>query len=174
MAWTTPRTWVAGEVPGDTIFNTHVRDNLNYLIARPSSSIKRDNNATYTTTSATFVDIDSANLSITLNISGSAVLVSFCGLCTGNNNLFAFFDITVDGVRVGAAGADGIAGFFIGGNNALASFAVLVTGLAAGTHTFKVQWKYGAGSTATNLGLYAGNNLGGSDVIPVFSVVEVG
>lgn len=28
MAWTSPRTWVAGEVPSATTFNTHVRDNL--------------------------------------------------------------------------------------------------------------------------------------------------
>ena len=31
MAWTTPRTWVAGETVTDTIMNTHVRDNLAYL-----------------------------------------------------------------------------------------------------------------------------------------------
>lgn len=28
MAWTSPRTWVAGEVPSASTFNTHVRDNL--------------------------------------------------------------------------------------------------------------------------------------------------
>lgn len=28
MAWTSPRTWVAGEVPTASTFNTHVRDNL--------------------------------------------------------------------------------------------------------------------------------------------------
>ena len=28
MVWTSPRTWVAGEVPTAAIFNTHVRDNL--------------------------------------------------------------------------------------------------------------------------------------------------
>lgn len=33
MAWTTPRTWVAGEVPAAATFNTHVRDNLAYLYA---------------------------------------------------------------------------------------------------------------------------------------------
>lgn len=31
MAWTTPRTWVALEVPTAAIFNTHVRDNLKML-----------------------------------------------------------------------------------------------------------------------------------------------
>lgn len=31
MAWTSPRTWVSGEVPPATIFNTHVRDNFKAL-----------------------------------------------------------------------------------------------------------------------------------------------
>lgn len=35
MAWTSPRTWVAGETITASIMNTHVRDNLNYLNARP-------------------------------------------------------------------------------------------------------------------------------------------
>lgn len=29
MGWTNPRTWVTNEIPTATIFNTHVRDNLN-------------------------------------------------------------------------------------------------------------------------------------------------
>lgn len=31
MAWTTPRTWVAGEVVTAAILNTHIRDNLNAI-----------------------------------------------------------------------------------------------------------------------------------------------
>lgn len=31
MSWTTPRTWVAGEVVTAAIMNTHVRDNLSFL-----------------------------------------------------------------------------------------------------------------------------------------------
>lgn len=34
MAWTTPRTWVAGEVVTASIMNTHVRDNLSDLDTR--------------------------------------------------------------------------------------------------------------------------------------------
>ncbi len=29
MSWTTPRTWVNGEIPGATEMNAHVRDNMN-------------------------------------------------------------------------------------------------------------------------------------------------
>lgn len=31
MAWTTPRTWVDGELVTSTLLNTHIRDNLNWL-----------------------------------------------------------------------------------------------------------------------------------------------
>jgi hypothetical protein len=31
MAWTTPRTWVAGELVTETVLNTDLRDNLNLL-----------------------------------------------------------------------------------------------------------------------------------------------
>lgn len=31
MAWTTPRTWVAGEIPTAALLNTHLRDNLTHL-----------------------------------------------------------------------------------------------------------------------------------------------
>lgn len=34
MAWTTPRTWSAGETVTATIMNTHVRDNLNALASK--------------------------------------------------------------------------------------------------------------------------------------------
>jgi len=33
MAWTTPRTWVSGELVTASMMNLHVRDNMNYLYA---------------------------------------------------------------------------------------------------------------------------------------------
>lgn len=41
MSWTTPRTWVAGEIETAAIFNTHVRDNLSYLGTRTESRVTR-------------------------------------------------------------------------------------------------------------------------------------
>ncbi len=31
FAWTTPRTWIVSEVPTAALFNTHVRDNFDFL-----------------------------------------------------------------------------------------------------------------------------------------------
>jgi len=38
MAWTTPRTWVAGELVTATMLNAHLRDNLNYLYGGDTGS----------------------------------------------------------------------------------------------------------------------------------------
>ena len=38
MAWTSPRTWVGGEIVNETQMNTYARDNLNYLFSqRPTA-----------------------------------------------------------------------------------------------------------------------------------------
>ena len=40
MAWTTPRSWSAGETVTSTILNTHVRDNLNAIVSPPYAYIR--------------------------------------------------------------------------------------------------------------------------------------
>jgi hypothetical protein len=54
MAWTTPRTWVAGEVVTDTIMNAHVRDNLAFLKAFTTNA--------QTSTAYTFAFVDAHNI----------------------------------------------------------------------------------------------------------------
>lgn len=38
MAWTVPRTWVAGELVTAAMMNTHIRDNMNFLFAQAKIS----------------------------------------------------------------------------------------------------------------------------------------
>src|SRR5258706_5274648 len=106
MPWSTPPTFTSGQVITATDLNTYLRDNPNYLLSRPKNAVKRDNNANYTTTSASFVDIDGTNLSITLSVSGSAVLLAFSGTVNASSTHTAF-DFTVNAVRVGSAGCGG-------------------------------------------------------------------
>lgn len=40
MAWTTPRTWTAGETVTAALMNLHVRDNLDYLYANPTPAFR--------------------------------------------------------------------------------------------------------------------------------------
>lgn len=167
MAWTTPPTFVSGQVVTASDMNNLVRDNETYLLSgRPKNAVFRDNNGSYTTTSTSFVDIDGTNLSITLTLNGSAVLIGFSGAVTMTGNPMRF-DISVDGTLLGAAGVDGMA---IVTTNGPICLVALKTGLSAGSHTFKIQWRVGSG-TAT---LYSGSGTGGTDAIPSFWVMEVG
>ncbi len=46
--WTTPRTWADNETPGGSIFNTHVRDDLNALRNPPRLRAYKDSNTSLT------------------------------------------------------------------------------------------------------------------------------
>jgi len=46
MAWTTPRSWTAGETVTSTILNTHVRDNLNAIASPPYAYVRASNSTT--------------------------------------------------------------------------------------------------------------------------------
>jgi hypothetical protein len=167
-AWTTPATWAASQLVTASDLNVQMRDNLGYLFARPQVRILRDNGADYTTTSSSFVPVDSTNLKITLTISGSAVLLCFIGVFYNTTANEVHVDLDVDGSRVGSAGNDGLA--FTGQAPATVSIVVLVTGLTPGAHTFNVQWRADGGTAH----LHSGSGVGNEDHIPVFSAVEVG
>lgn len=164
MTWTTPRTWSTGELVTASLLNTHLRDNLDALKNPPSASYLADESANYTTTSTSFVDVDATDFSFTLDTGGGDVLVTFNGVVGGSGTVF--FDVEVDGVRF--AGDDGITRTINGSTHAL-SFVILVEGLAAGSHTFRLQWKVSA-STGT---LYAGAGTSNFDVHPQFWAREV-
>jgi hypothetical protein len=74
MTWTLPKTWFAGELVTANLLNTHLRDNLNALHARPKV-VYKDNACSYSTSSSTLVDVDSSNLSLSLDTTGGDVLV---------------------------------------------------------------------------------------------------
>jgi hypothetical protein len=76
MAWTTPRTWLAGELVKENDLNIHVRDNMN-LLATPLD-----------TTTGKIVALDStrvANLS-GANLTGVAKLAAANVYTAGVNN----------------------------------------------------------------------------------------
>lgn len=172
MAWTTPVTWTTNQLVTAADLNAQVRDNLNYLFnGRPKFSILRDNNANYTTTSLTFVDVDGTNLKGTLALSGGAVLLGFNCAMVGLN-IRGYFDFAVDGTRVGTAGTNGLMRQTEGngGGDGGVSLVALVTGLSAGSHTFTIQWRAHISGTLT---MYAGNGTAGQDFIPHFWGIEV-
>jgi hypothetical protein len=170
MAYTDPKTWSESEALTHTDFNTYIRDNQTALKSPPSDSYVCNEAADYTTTSTSFVDVDATNLSLQITTTGGDVMAHFY-LSASNTNIgnFTFFDIDLDGTRI--AGDDGMicarAGS-VNGRNAI-SATHLVTSLAAGTHTFKLQWKCSA-NTST---VYAGAGTANGDLHPQFWVREV-
>ena len=102
----------------------------------------------YTTTSATFVDIDATGLGATITTTGGDVIVHFDGhiFASGGN---VSIEILVDGAVY--ATDDGVVRVPTS-LSAHTSFTRKIGSLAAGSHTFKLQWKISAG-TAT---LYTG------------------
>jgi hypothetical protein len=129
----------------DTHWNDdHVVDLAFAMYARSSGD--------YTTSSASFSDIDGTNLSFTVTTGAHRVKMSFVGSVLGGAtaNQQIYLDVTVDGTRAG--GAVGL----VASRNANdttqrrfnGSFTYLTDVLSAGSHTFKFQWAAASG-TAT-------------------------
>lgn len=162
--WTTPKTWT-NEALTSSDMNTHLRDNLLALKSPPTDSYICNEVSDYATVQTTFVDVDAANLALTITTTGGDVLISFHGHIYANGGICSL-DVDVDGTRIGTN--DGITNVYTAYHQAV-SFTRLLTGLAAGTHTFTLQWKTSAG-TAT---LYAGAGTANHDHHPQFWVREI-
>lgn len=150
MAWTTPRDWTTNELVTATLLNTHLRDNLSYLLARPAGSIARVAGSDYSTSSTSWVNIDATNLSITKTIkSGQALaLAALWGKCS-TGGYRAHFTFAVDsGGQLGHA-TYGLWNYLINSANAVYPVMLvgLFTGLSAASHVFTLQYKAASGVT---------------------------
>jgi len=168
MAYTASTTRVTGELITASIWNTDIVDNIDALKTPPQARYVLNEGADITSSTITFVDVDAANLSLTITTTGGNVKVRFVGNIKSSTGK-CYLDVDVDSSRY--AGDDGILGMKATGSGDPGdpiSFEITVTGLAAGPHTFKLQWKVNAG-TAT---LFAGAGTSDADVHGVFEVSE--
>lgn len=170
--WTTPRTWTTGELISASIMQTHVSGNLNALKTPAGGYNKLDLGADITTSSTSFADADSTNLSLTFTTGGGDVIVFFTAVCVNSNaNARTYFDIheSVAGARWG--GDDGLTMLSTAGSTVPQTgvIAARITGLSAAAHTFKLQWKVSAGTST----LYAGAGTSTFDLHPVFWAFEI-
>lgn len=146
MTWTTPKTWQVDELLTAADLNTHLRDNLNALKAPPTAHVACAESSDYTTTSTTFVDVDSSKLTLTITTNGGDVMVGFHGAVRSSDSWGnVYLDVAVDGTREGGAN-----GLVLAQSNTInpVGFVHLVSGLAAGEHTFTLQWRV-SGNTGT-------------------------
>ena len=154
MAWTTPRTWVAGEVPTAAIMNAHVRDNLNAL-KDPPQAVAENFNVALSTTSTSFANM--TGVEGTLTTTGGRLLIGFQVSQTsagGTSGNYTCYEITIDGTAV-SGHANGVLITYIG---APVGFTHLTAALAAGAHTVRIQWRVDTASrtaSATKFQLWA-------------------
>lgn len=161
--WTTPRTYVSGELITSAVLNSHIRDNMDWL-KTPLESGKITFAALFSTTSATFVDITGVTTTITTLGGGLDVIIRLTAATSalGTTN---GFQLVVDGVSEAILGqyTQYVANYGI-----LVSFCHHIAALAAGSHTIKVQCKVSGGATLSINGTTAAVG------DPLFYVVERG
>jgi hypothetical protein len=159
MAWTTPRTWSAGELVTAAIMNLHVRDNFNMCVTPNFARGAYTAGANHTTTSTSFANVDATNITFNVTSAGGMYWLGFSGRYVHSVGAsYIYFDIAVDGTRLG--GTNGL--MPCNSSTTGASFQLIAPAtLTAGTRTITLQWRVSGGtgtldSTNTVNWFYAG------------------
>lgn len=160
--WVSTYTFTTGELITKTIMDTYLSGELNALKTPASFFAYIDEASDYTTTSGSFVEVDSTDLHASFTTGGGNIVVHFTGTVTMSANR-GYFDILVDGTPY--SGNDGVAYGNISTSEVIVSLSWFVSGLSAGLHTIALAWKTQGGATAT---MYAGAGTSGRDVHPQF------
>ena len=170
MAWTTPKTWSAGEALTADLMNEQLRDNMVALFDPVANSYLANEVADYTVSNTSFEEVDDTNFNFTIACTGRHVLVGFTGtLKSSAINAYTYFDIEVDGVRLGLD--DGLINqrHASTSNRDTVCLLHLTSRLSVGDRVIKLLWKVSAGTTI----LYAGAATASNDVHPQFFVHEL-
>lgn len=140
MAWTLPKTWVAGERVVATDMNAQIRDNINYLLT-PNAFVVRSAVGALSTTSTTYASLG-AGWSQSITTYGGHVLVGLQMPVSGpGTNQSAFVGVEVDGTLYTGAITP------LSGNTPFTvHFTKLITGLASASHTFVAKWRVPVGN----------------------------
>src|SRR5690606_33302274 len=137
--WTTPKTWAVDELVTAPVMNTHLRDNLGYLFARPATQLVQTSGSNHAVLSTAYVPVDEAQLRLTLTTHSGRVLIGLIATLTGNATLFAGFRVNIDnGARYEAWGES----LQVLVTPIIAPLPpLLVVGLTPGAHTFVLESK---------------------------------
>lgn len=151
MAWTTPKTWADNELVTAALMNEQVRDNMAYLKIASDTAFNHftcsSNTAYTTTTSGSFSDIDATNLAGSLTTTGGPVLIGVSGNWkVSGTGIDMCVDVMIDGSRIGHA----TYGSLLMQSSASNLYSPVswsqIRALAAGSHTFKLQWRTSSGT----------------------------
>jgi hypothetical protein len=152
--WTLPRTWATGEIVTAAMLNQYLRDELDYLKARPVARVSDLDGTVSNTTSTTFVDITGATASITtsgssrLKIEASGVWNMTAGAYNG------FITVDIDGVNIGDATNGIIKGYatHIGANAGVWALTFTTTAAVSdAAHTVKLRYRTDNGAATLTI-----------------------
>lgn len=151
MSWTTPRTWVTGELVTASIMNTHVRDNLGAL--QPQSA---QVSTSETSTSTSYTNLATSGPAVTLT-TGTQALLSISATGSNNtSNASIYMSYAVSGASTVSASDSTalIISSYTGGIGFSGSAVYLLSGLTAGSNTFTAKYK-----VSSNTGSWSNRSL---------------
>jgi hypothetical protein len=151
--WTAPKTWIEEEHVTADELNTHMRENMTFLRNRPYDDVTLGSVAT---SSTSFVELTGSDATV---VSQGGNFIIFANGTSSNTNVTAtFYDLAIDGTRVGDA-TIGLTSHSTPVANYTDNIGLVwftETPLSAGSHDLSVHWKVGAGTaTALNFRVYA-------------------
>lgn len=148
MAWTVPPTWQAGvkDQPTITDANQLWRDNLTYLLGGRDTVNASYNGSAITSTSTTWVAVDTTNARITTGVINSTRvkgLFSFPCHITFSvaGTAYIYFTVYVDGTTNLGNATYGLAVAASAAAQQQIMVPFISTGLSVATHTFDLYWK---------------------------------
>ena len=149
MAWTTPKTWVS-EVLTSNDMNTYLSDNTQYLYDQLTAGLAEYTytraTGNYSTTSTSYVDIDSTNMTATLTTAGGDLLVNFTGSMykSGSPSQNIRVAVILDGTIYQLLQYLDTGSFNV-------SFTRVFDNISAGDHTLTMQWRLSTSGPTLNL-----------------------
>lgn len=146
MVWTPLVAWNDNQLVDANTMNLQVKDNLAYLLS-PNRFFVSENSGTYTTTSITAANVG-ANYSKTITTYGGPILIGFQGIVSiGTAGAqFAYLGLSIDSGAMTPCNYTGTQSTNYAG---YLSFSYLYNSVAAGSHTFALQWYVTASTTGT-------------------------
>lgn len=154
MAYTDPTTRSLNDLITASIWNTDIVANIQHLFNRPLVVVKPTGE--YSSNSATFVDIDSSELTLSIDIESTRLLVMFQftadAWSSSPSNSYLRIDFTANGTRVSGSGSSGPGvARFDGSSNEPAVYTTrtifyVIEGLTPGTVVITPQWRHSGGS----------------------------
>jgi hypothetical protein len=148
--YTAPIVWTSGMTLTKADFDAQISGNIEFLKSPTNSRIA--NQATTTTTSASYVDITGVTRTIITNAYEATVMfVGSVAISTAGN---IGLSLLVDGSATGDAAWGNQFIISTGAQTFPVCIVYRTAALTAGSHTFKIQWNTSAGTATLRPGWY--------------------